>query len=273
MTFDITGSIVLYNNDRKVVYDLSRRFLSTQLSVSLYLIDHSPKDELRDVICHECVTYVHNPTNPGFGAGHNLAVKKIGRASKYHVIINPDIYYDTDVLENIVDYMDRNENIGALMPKIEYPDGTIQYLAKLLPTPLNYIVRRFIPIKYVRDKMNERFELRKTHYDRIIEVPFLSGCFLVFRNHVYNEVKGFDENMFMYAEDIDICRRIINLGYKTIFYPNVSVFHDHKRKSFNDLHIFKIYLRSHIYYFNKWGWVFDRERRQINKRILSQFSG
>lgn len=271
MYFDITGSIVLYNNEQELVHNLIKQFLNTNLKVRLILVDHSPTNKLKDITEQEHVTYIHNPTNPGFGAGHNVAVKEIGNLSKYHVVINPDIYYNSGALEAIVHYMDRNADVGALMPRIEYPNGNIQHLAKLLPTPVDYFVRRFVPIKYVKEKINKRFELRMFNYDQIIEVPFLSGCFLVFRNHVFNAVSGFDENMFMYAEDIDICRRIINLGYKTVYYPEVTVFHDHQKKSFSNPHVFAVYLKSHIYYFNKWGWIFDQERRRINKRILSQF--
>ncbi|MBL4677499.1 MAG: glycosyltransferase family 2 protein [Mucilaginibacter sp.] len=268
---DIAASIVLYNNDRKMLKAAIDSFLAVQLKIRLYLIDNSPTDVLKDLIVDERVVYKHNPSNPGFGAGHNIAIKDIGAGTAYFLVLNPDIYFEKGVVENILSYMYQNQDVGVVMPKILYPDGEIQYVAKLLPTISNFLIRRFIPIKALTQKKNEEFELKKSNYDTIIEAPFLSGCFMIFRQDVLLKIDGFDENIFMYTEDIDICRRVIRFGLKCIFYPVVSVFHDHEKKSFLKYKTLKVYLRSAIYYFNKYGWFFDRERESINRKTLKQF--
>jgi hypothetical protein len=271
MTFDITAAIVLYNNDEKILLDAINSFLNTALNVKLYLVDNSPADRLKNIITDPRVEYSHHPANPGFGSSHNYAIRKAIPLTKYHLVLNPDIYFDQGVVESLIDYLDRNDDVGVVMPKILYPDGSNQYLAKLLPTPFDFIVRRFLPFKKLKEKASNRFELRGSNYTQTIDVPFLSGCFLIFRTGVLNNINGFDENIFMYTEDIDICRRIINANYRTVFYPKVHVYHDHEVKSFFKLKALKSYTKSAIYYFNKWGWFFDADRKKVNNKTISQF--
>ncbi|KAA2245359.1 glycosyltransferase family 2 protein [Chitinophaga agrisoli] len=268
--FDITCSIVLYKNDRKLLTQAIESFLRTTLNVRLYLVDNSPDDSLRDISSDPRVEYIFNNANPGFGAGHNVAFRRVLDISPFHLVLNPDIVYEQDVLQPILAHMQSHPRAGVLMPQILNEDGSIQYLAKLLPTPFDFFIRRFIPVRWVLERLNERFELRKSGYNKIINAPFLSGCFLVFNTRVLQEIGLFDEKIFMYTEDIDITRRVSE-KYDAVFFPQVAVYHLHERKSFRDIRNFKVYLKSTLYYFNKWGWFFDRERRTINRRTLAQF--
>jgi GT2 family glycosyltransferase len=156
------------------------------------------------------------------------------------------------------------------MPKVLYPDGKIQYLCKLLPTPFDLIFRRFLPAKWTESRM-EKFEMRKTGYNKLMQVPYLSGCFMFLRTEALKEIGLFDERFFMYPEDIDLTRRI-HRKYQTVFYPDVSIVHHHAQSSYLNLKMLRIHITNMILYFNKWGWVFDKERRKINNEILKQFS-
>ena len=104
--------------------------------------------------------------------------------------------------------MDSYPDCGLVMPQILYPNGNIQYLCKLLPTPMDLFGRRFIPIRKYQEKSADRYELHFTGYDKVMEVPSLSGCFMFMRVDILKKVSGFDERFFMYAEDLDLCRRI-----------------------------------------------------------------
>ncbi|RVU91803.1 glycosyltransferase family 2 protein [Flavobacterium columnare] len=267
--YNIVCSLVVYNNDRGQLLDAIDSFLNTDLNVKLILIDNSPNDLLRDIKIDSRVAYIHNPSNPGYGSAHNIAIKMYSDKTKYHLILNPDIYYSNGVVEDILNFMDKNESIGLLMPKILYPDGEIQYLAKLIPSPFVFFARRFVPISILKKKIMDKFELRFSGYDTIIEVPYLSGCFMVFRSEALKKINGFDENIFMHMEDLDITRRCKESGFKTIFYPNQVVYHDHQYKSFLTIQNLKMYFTSAVYYFNKWGWFFDKTRRKINKQTIS----
>ena len=245
-------------------------FFNNDLNLKLYLIDNSPTDALKILATDERIEYYHNTANDGFGKGHNIGIRKAAENCKYHLILNPDIYFDGNTLREIINKMDADPQIGILMPKVLYPDGSMQNLAKLLPTPFDLFFRRFIPLTSLKNKLVRNYEMQQYKYDKEIEVPFLSGCFMFCRLEVLLALGGFDENIFMYTEDIDLCRRTIELGYKTIVFPFVSVYHDHERKSFRNYATLKVYIKSALYYFNKWGWLVDKKRSKINKKALKQ---
>jgi GT2 family glycosyltransferase len=234
---------------------------------NIYVIDNSPT-EIPDFHKPE-VTYIFNNKNVGYGAAHNIAIKKtIEQKIPYHLIINPDISFEPQILSEIVYYMDENTNIGQLMPKVYYPNGEIQYLCKLIPTPYDLFIRRFLPDSWTR-KRTEKFELRNSGYDKIMDVPYLSGCFMFLRTEAVKEAGMFDERFFMYPEDIDLTRRI-HQKYLTVFYPEVSIVHHHAKSSYVDFRMMVIHIFNLIKYFNKWGWFFDKERRKVNKEIIKQ---
>ncbi|WP_225876608.1 glycosyltransferase family 2 protein [Pedobacter psychrodurus] len=265
----MTASIVLYKNDVEVLREAIDSFLNTKLEVKLYLVDNSPTDELRVLIADSRIEYIHNPTNPGFGAAHNIAIEKaILQDSKYHLVLNPDVYYRKGILEELISYMEANPNTGNVMPKVLYPNDEIQFLCKLLPTPYDWIGRRFNPFKGMVERRNNLFELKFTNYDQVIEAPYLSGCFMFLRVAALKTVGFFDDGIFMYGEEADLCRRLIDGGFKTIFYPRVQIYHHFEKGSHKSWRLTKIGIQSAIYYFNKWGWFFDKRRKAINSDTL-----
>ncbi|MEN6568927.1 MAG: glycosyltransferase family 2 protein [Rikenellaceae bacterium] len=267
----VSGSIVLYNNQVPILKKAINSFLNTNLDVRLYLIDNSPTNKLKDICHDQRIIYIHNPSNPGFGAAHNIALKDaMKKGIEYHLVLNPDVYFNDNVILKLKDYMDKNPDIGNIMPKILYPNGDIQYLCKLLPTPYDWIGRRFNPFTKIVEKRNEVFELRFTNYDKIMEVPYLSGCFMFLRLSAIEEIGLFDEKIFMYGEETDLCRRLIKGGYKTIYYPHSTIYHYFEKGSHKSWRLTRIGMQSAIYYFNKWGWFIDKERKKINRDTLKK---
>lgn len=269
----LTASIVLYKNDRKKLQEAIYSFLNSTLDFTpiLYLVDNSPDDILKNIVDHPNVVYISNPSNPGFGAAHNIAIKKaFENNSTYHLVLNPDVYFGNDVMLELISFMNDNQNVANVMPKVYYPDNSVQYLCKLLPTPYDWIGRRFNPFKGMVEKRNQLFELRFTNYDRVMGVPYLSGCFMFLRLEALKKVGLFDEKIFMYGEETDLCRRLISAGYETIFYPKVHIYHYFEKGSHKSWKLTKVGIQSAIYYFNKWGWFFDNERKKINKETLEK---
>ena len=269
---NISASIVLYKTGqdaRRTIVD----FLDTKLSVHLYLLDNSPtthlKNELADLIADKRIIYLYNNKNLGYGAGHNVAIKQILDSTDYHLVLNPDVSFEKGTLEKLVDFGEKNIDIGLLTPKVLYPDGSVQYVCKLLPTPFDLIFRRFLPASFTRKRM-EKFELRQLNYNKLFQAPYIHGCFMFLRTEALKKVGLFDERFFMYPEDIDLTRRI-HQHYKTVFYPEVVIVHAHAKASYKSLKLLWIHIVNMIKYFNKWGWIFDRERSRINKKILHQF--
>jgi GT2 family glycosyltransferase len=271
MPYDISASIVLYTNPKEMIEKTIKSFLATTLNVKLYLIDNSPTDALKIFSSTDKrIEYIHNPSNPGFGAAHNLALKlSISQGATYHLVLNPDVYFDYGVLEKITNYMDLHEDVGLLMPKVLYPNGKTQYIARLLPTPWDLFARRFVPIKSYLDKLNRRYELTFFDYSSAVEIPFISGCFMFIRIEILKKIGLFDERFFMYLEDADFSRRIGTVS-KTVLYPDVSIYHEYQRGSHRSFKLLIIFIRSVFNYFNKHGWFFDSYRSKINQQTLHQ---
>lgn len=263
----INVSIVLYKHSLAEVALLVGNLREPSMVSCIFLIDNSPVYNSEFSMLP--VTYIFNNKNLGYGAAHNIAIRKtIDQKLPYHLVVNPDITFDPIILKNIVNFMDNNSDIGLLMPKVYYPNGEIQYLCKLLPTPADLIFRRFLPRKWAQ-KQIAKFEMRAWGYNRTMDVPYLSGCFMFLRTEAVRQAGMFDERFFMYPEDIDLTRRI-HRKYRTVFYPEVSVVHQHAQGSYRNLKLLFIHVWNMIKYFNKWGWLFDKERREVNNETLEQ---
>jgi GT2 family glycosyltransferase len=273
LEISIKASIVLYNTNhgqlRRIIDDL----FSARPEIYLYLIDNSPKDELRGVADHNSrIEYIHNPSNPGFGAAHNVAIDKaISNGGKFHFIVNPDTYFEGDVLTPMIQFMEKDRSIGMMMPEILNPDGSIQNLPKLLPNPFSIILRKIKSPQMVYERFINKYELRFVPRRQIYNVPILSGCFTLLNLDAIKEIGKYDDKYFMYFEDWDLSRRM-HVRYKTLYFPKVSVYHEYDSGANKSLKLFKIFLLSTLTYFNKWGWIIDPQRRQLNKQVLSQFN-
>lgn len=266
----LTASIVLYSNDVDEINNNLYCLVNYGID-KIYLIDNSPVDELRILSSESRIEYIHNPLNPGFGAAHNIAIQKaIAAVSNYHFIVNPDIYFNMDVITPMINYMINNKDVGMMMPQILNEDDTAQNLPKLLPSPWNILLRKIKRPSGYYKKFIEKYELRNVPQQKIYNAPILSGCFTLLNLKAIQEIGMYDDNYFMYFEDWDLSRRM-HKKYKTIYYPLVSVYHGYESGANKSFKLFKIFLRSAFIYFNKWGWFFDKERTQMNKKTLSQF--
>lgn len=267
----ITASVVLFNTPKTQIETLFSSIQNSNIIDCFYVIDNSPNDKWRILEKKfSNIRYIHNE-NLGYGASHNLAMQEaIEAGSDYHVVLNPDIYFGAEVLPELLNYMDSNTDIGYILPRVTYPDGELQYLCKLLPTPFDLIFRRFLPKTKMSTKLNDRYELKMSEYDKIINPPCLSGCFMFMRLSTLKENNlFFDDDYFMYCEDFDLIRRIHRVS-KTVYYPNVTIVHDHAKASYKSRKMLTAHIKSAIHYFNKWGWFFDKERSDMNKQILKE---
>lgn len=264
----VTGSLVVYHNSEVDIKKVIASFLGYVSTSVLIIVDNSADDSLK-VLCEDPrVRYIFNNANIGFGPAHNIAFNIAYQLnSDYHILLNPDVYFEPTILRDLITKMESDTSIGLLMPKIVYPNGETQYLCKLIPSPEDLILRRFIPFKKIKKKLENRYELQFFSYEEEAEIPVLSGCFMFIRTSVLKKVKGFDERFFMYLEDVDLCRRIGRIS-RLVYYPKVESVHNYEKGSYKNRKLLSYHIKSAIKYFNKWGWVFDHERSRINKKTL-----
>lgn len=264
----VTISLVTFHNSFEDLIKVIDSIKLISEKYILYVVDNSSNRDIEVLCDSDSIVYIKNESNIGFGAAHNIAIDKaIEQKSDFHLIVNPDIYFDDNVIEKMTAFFKTSEDIGLLMPKVLFPNGETQYLCKLLPTPMNLLFRRFLPFKKLQKKLNDKYELRFSGYNKVTNVPCLSGCFMLCKTEVFKTVGKFDERYFMYLEDTDLCRRI-HKKYKTLFLPDVIVYHKYEKGSYKNHKLLKFHILSAIKYFNKWGWFIDFERGKINKRTI-----
>lgn len=248
----VTGSIVLFQNDEKIVRQAIDSFMDTQLDKHLFLIDNSSTDILRRLKTSKDITYIHLGDNIGFGKAHNTVINEIKVISDYHLILNPDAYFEPDVIPVLIEYLDKHPDIGVVAPRIVYPDGMHQDSTRRFPTGTDFLLRR---IPGMQSVFKERY--RNAHYldsnlNEPLEVDTVSGCFQLFRTKIFTDIGGFDPRYFMYMEDMDICRKVSEHGYKTYYNPNVQAVHIFEKGSAKKLRLLLIHVTSIIKYFLKW---------------------
>lgn len=265
---NLSASLVLFHNDPTQYGQSIRCFLEGCDGV-LYVVDNSMAPLQHELFSHPRVRYVYAGKNLGFGKAHNRAIAMAAGMSDAHLLLNPDISFETHVLLELGQFLRANQRVGAVMPRITYPDGSLQRLCKLLPTPVDLILRRFIPSERIKAKFNQRYEMHELAQDRPSCVPSLSGCFLLIRNELLTRVGGFDERFFMYMEDVDLVRRLGDMA-ETVYLPSVQVVHAYTKGSYRNLKLLGYHLHSAIQYFNKWGWYFDGTRKTRNRIAIEQ---
>lgn len=269
----ITTSIVVYHTPAEQLWKVISSTDSSAIG-RIYVVDNSadplPGDFVRSLSGK--VEYIHGQGNVGYGAAHNIAIRKaMADGAEYHIVLNPDIEFQPQDIQILYSYMENHPNVGWLMPRVVYPDGQLQYLCKLLPTPMDLIGRRFLGFLPFVKKRDHHFEMRDSGYDREMDPPFCSGCFMFLRTDTLRDVGLFDDRIFMYGEDLDLSRRIYTSErWTTRFWPEVTIVHAHNKESYRSRKLLWIHMKSIAYYFNKYGWLFDRERRKVNATVSTQ---
>lgn len=263
-------SLVLYKTNYSEVENLIKELATCEHINNIYIIDNSPiKSDIYNSLGSKII-YDFTGTNLGFGKAHNIAIaKSIKCQIEYHLIINPDVNLHKEVIDKIYEFMIKNPICGIASPKILYNNEDLQRLCKKIPNPIELFGKR-IPIKPISDYFTKKIELHGFNYNTRLNVPYLSGCFMFCRTEALEEIGGgFDKRYFMYMEDLDLTRSI-HENYDTLFLPDVSIFHGYRSESKTNFKLLIALVISALKYYNKWGWVFDKKKKRINKFLMNK---
>ena len=265
--YEIAVSIVVYQNDRKELSTILESLRISKRRLMITVVDNSPTPALRATAKLAGAEYIFVGENIGFGAGHNLAIRRSLELAPYHAVVNPDVIVGEDTFDRLIALMDAHPEVGQAMPAVYYADGREQRLAKRLPTPVDLFLRRFLgPVgKRLAKGHWDHYELRDIDLTVTREVPCLSGCFMFLRTTTLRQIGLFDERYFMYMEDVDLCRRIGDVSL-TVICPDAKICHGYSKGSYRNLRLLWFHTLSAIGYFGKWGWIWDRTRSSRNNR-------
>jgi GT2 family glycosyltransferase len=183
------------------------------------------------------VRLIANEENRGFTAANNQGLAlatQPGRGEdrgRYLLLLNPDAEVVGDALETMVDYMEAHPRVGALGPRLYYPDGRQQSSRRRFPTLVTALVESTVIQEWWPDnRFLRRYYMAGTDDGAIQPVDWLVGACLLVRREAYEQVGGLDESFFMYSEELDWCRRIKEAGWDIIYLPTATVIH-HEGKS------------------------------------------
>lgn len=251
-------SVVILNYN--VRYFLEQCILSVQkaienLEAEIIVIDNDSKDDSCEMVRRNFpeITLVENKENVGFSKANNQAVAVA--KGEYICILNPDTAVAEDTFQQAIKYAESVENIGAL--GVYLMDGTGNFLPESkrnLPTPkVSLFKLSGFSNKYYANTISETAKG---------EVAVLVGAFMLLKKSIYNEVGGFDEDYFMYGEDIDFSYKITQAGYKNHYLGSTTVLH-YKGESTkkDDIYFERFYGAMQIFY-----------RKHFNTNLLLESS-
>lgn len=272
MEYDLIVSVVLFHNKKREVEALVAGCKSEELKLRLVFVDNAPGNT--DYNFNELPAWAeYRPMakNLGYGRAHNQVIMDPMLKSRYFLIANPDIRCQANDLKKIFHQMENSPEVQLLMPKIIWPNGQDQGLRKLLPQPSDLFLRRFLPgfVRRIFADREKRYQMQQFNPNKAMEVPVLSGCFMFCRGQSLRKIGGFDPRFFLYLEDVDLSRRLGKLGIN-LYWPEVEVVHEYQKSSYVSWRALRLHLQSAWRYFNKYGWFYDKERREINRGALSQ---
>ncbi|HRP01087.1 MAG TPA: glycosyltransferase [Candidatus Kapabacteria bacterium] len=243
--FDISIVIVNYNV-KDYLFQCLNSILNSKndLKIEIIVVDNNSSDNSIALLepKFDKVNFIQLNENLGFGKANNIGINKSN--GKYTLLLNPDTLLSDNTLSYLFKYMEENSDVAISTCKILNGDGTFQQACRRgFPTPMAAFSKLFGLQKiFPNSKVFGKYNLSYLNDNEINEVEAISGSFMFFRSKILKQIGGFDEDFFMYGEDLDICYRVKKLHQKIMFLPETSTIHykgeSTKRSNANDIKIF-----------------------------------
>ncbi|WP_291836668.1 glycosyltransferase family 2 protein [Limimaricola sp.] len=249
--YDLTIVLVAYNSDRTLAKSLQslKDFAPQHLRYRLVVVDNNSPDGSANLVEREFpdVTLLRGPTNLGFGGGNNLAMGAY--PARYYYLHNTDAYLQQPVLDDVIHALDRATDVGIVGLPLIYPDQSPQTAAYAYSTPakwalqglgvssalkiaLRWRVGRHLLAPLARTRMGKTFfrteagQRQGPPTNGLTPVDWVCGASLVLRHETFMETGGFDESIFLYGEDEDLCRGAADKGWRIAQIDTFPVVHD-----------------------------------------------
>ncbi|MBK7228340.1 MAG: glycosyltransferase [Ignavibacteriales bacterium] len=249
---DLSIIIVNYNVKeflQNLIHSIEKA--SSNLTKEIFIIDNASDDGSVDFIKEKFpqIKLFANQKNLGFGKANNIGLKEA--TGKFILLINPDTIVAEDTFEKMIQFFESNQNVGLAGCKILNPDGTLQLACRRsFPGPWTSFTKvTGLSSLFSNSKIFARYNLTYLDENQTYEVDAISGSFMMMRKEVYDTVGGFDEQFFMYGEDLDLCYRIQKAGYKVFYVHTTQIIHykgeSTKRSSLDETKVF--YSAMHLF--------------------------
>lgn len=224
----ILSIVIICWNDLKVIKDCLSSIYAERAGLELEVVvsDNGSTDGSIDYIRKHYpeVRIVSNGANLGFAKGNNAGIR-VARG-KYVLILNPDTIIHKDALAKLVEFAETHAEAGAFGCRVLNPDGSDQCPAVPLPTLMGTLLSA-PALRWLGCLSKTLLADRYPGWDgtSVREIGRQSGCCLLVRRDLLNELNGFDERFFYHCEETDLCCRIWKAGWKILFCPNAVITH------------------------------------------------
>ena len=225
---DVAIIIINYNSNEFTKNCISSIIEKTSdlISYQIIVIDNSSLIEDFTVVKsfveklnNEKIQLIRNRINVGFGSGNMLGVQYAN--ARYYAFINNDTLLKTDCLSGLSNYLNRNENIAVCVPQC-FNDKD-QYMETF--DHFDSFGKIFFGRKIIELFNSKKYPNRKKRYKDPIQVQAVAGSFMFFRAKDFDAIGGFDTNLFLYYEEVDICERLYNLKKYAVLIPSEEYIH------------------------------------------------
>lgn len=203
--------------------------------VEVIVLDNASADGSAEMIAkkHPWVKLMRSDINLGFAKGNNYAMRRA--SGNYFLLLNSDAYVDKNTLIKARKYMSENE-CDVLACRLNFKNGNLQPSAGSLPNPLNITtwmlgIANLPLIRYLVPPVHANY---KGYFAKDRNIGWAMGAFMFLKKEVYTKTKGFDENFFMYTEEVEWYKRIHGYGFKVVYTPRFSIVHLDKSSSGGD---------------------------------------
>lgn len=247
-------SIIIVNyNVKEYLKNLlhSIKKASQNLATEIIVIDNASDDGSVEMLREKFpeVKLIANEKNLGFGKANNIGFKEAN--GKYILLINPDTLVAEDTFIKLIEFFETHPDAGMVGCKILNPDGTLQLACRRsFPGPWTSFTKvTGLSSLFPKSRLFAKYNLTYLDENQTYEVDAISGSFMMIRKEVYEKVGGFDEQFFMYGEDLDLCYRIQKAGYKIYYVHTTQIIHykgeSTKRSSLDETKVF--YQAMHLF--------------------------
>lgn len=225
---DLSVIIVNYNV-KEFLQNLldSLRKAFSGISAEVIVIDNASDDGSVEILREKYpwVTLIASEKNLGFGAANNLGLKL--SKGKYILLLNPDTIVREDTMGKMINFFESTPDAGMAGCKVLNPDGTLQLPCRRgFPGPWTSFTKvSGLSKLFPKSKLFARYNLTYLDENETYEVDAISGAFMFLKREVYEKTDGFDPEFFMYGEDLDLCYRTQQAGYKVYYVHNTEIIH------------------------------------------------
>ncbi len=192
----------------------------------IIVVDNASSDGTADAVRRDFpeVKLIENAVNLGFARGNNCGIEI--SSGKYICLINPDVVVGKRCIPNILHYMEQHPDVGMLGPRIVGRDGVTQRSCMRMPTLWNQLCRTLgLDSLAKRSRLFGGFLMKDFPHDKLRDVDIINGCFWMVRRAALNNVGNLDPRFWMYADDLDWCRRFHLSGWRIVFFPDAKAVH------------------------------------------------